>query len=230
MRPSLILWVAALAAGCGSGGAGPHVVLISIDTLRADHVGLYGYARDTTPHLDAYFGRGTVFENATSPAPCTIPAVRQYLSGGFDHVEERIVLAELLRERGYATAAVVSQQQFYRGLGVYQRGFEHFDIQAREEVNAHGWSARDARQVTDRALAWLDRHVERPSSSSGCTTSIHTIPTSRRTGSATSTRAAAPARAATCAATGRRSRRVGECAPSATRPGACSARRTSSTS
>jgi arylsulfatase len=162
MRLKAILGVAALAAGCGSGGAGPHVVLISIDTLRADHVGLYGYARDTTPRLDGFFGQGTVFENATSPAPCTIPAVRQFLAGGFDHVEERSVLAELLRERGYATAAVVSQQRFHRGREVYQRGFEHFDIQAPEEVDVHGESARDAGEVTDRALAWLDRNAERP--------------------------------------------------------------------
>ena len=48
------------ATGCG-GERRPSVVLVSIDTLRADHVGIYGYERDTTPHIDRFFGGGTVF-------------------------------------------------------------------------------------------------------------------------------------------------------------------------
>lgn len=156
------LAIAGLALGCGRGAPGPHVVLISVDTLRADHLGLYGYPRDTTPRLDAFFAGGTVFENASSPAPCTIPAVRQFLAGAFDHAEERDVLAELLRAHGYATAAFVSQQQFHRGEQVYRRGFDHFDIQAPERVDAHGGSARSAGEVSDRALAWLATHADRP--------------------------------------------------------------------
>jgi arylsulfatase len=151
-----------LASGCGGRDAGPHVILISIDTLRAGHVGLYGYERDTTPRIDGFFADGTVFENATSSAPCTIPSVRQYLSGGFDAVEERKVLAEYLGEQGYATAAVVSQHNFYRALDVYRRGFAHFDIQAEDEVNAHGGTSRDARQVSDRAIAWLEENAGLP--------------------------------------------------------------------
>jgi arylsulfatase len=149
-------------AACSEPDVGPHVILISIDTMRASHVGLYGYELETTPHIDRFFAGGTVIENATSPAPCTIPADRQYLSGGFDYVEERTVLAELLREHGYATAAVVSQHQFYRALAVYQRGFEHFDIEDEEEVDVHEGSSRDAREVTDRALTWLDENAHLP--------------------------------------------------------------------
>jgi arylsulfatase A-like enzyme len=136
--------------------SGPHVVLISIDTLRADHVGLYGYGRETTPNIDRFFGTRTVFENAMSSAPCTIPAVRQFLSGAFDHRPDRRQLPEFLRDHGYATAAIVSQHQFFRHpVEAYRRGFEHFDIQARDEVDHHGWTARRAEEVSDRAIGWL---------------------------------------------------------------------------
>ena len=152
--------VALLAAAACGGDDRPSVVLISIDTLRADHIGIYGYERDTTPHIDRFFGNGTVFESATSPAPCTIPAVRQFLQGGFDRREERPNLAELLRERGYATAAIVSQHQFYRRLENYSRGFDHFDIQEQDAINHHGMSTRTARDVVDRAIAWLDAEAQ----------------------------------------------------------------------
>jgi len=153
--------IVALLATTGCGGDGrPSVVLVSIDTLRADHAGIYGYERDTTPHIDRFFGGGTVFESATSPAPCTIPAVRQFLQGAFDRSDERANLAELLRERGYATAAVVSQHQFYLRLEDYSRGFDHFDIQEQDAINHRGMSTRTAQDVADLAIAWLDAEAD----------------------------------------------------------------------
>jgi arylsulfatase len=159
-RARAITLIAALVVSACGGDGRPSVVLVSIDTLRADHVGIYGYERDTTPHIDRFFGGGTVFESATSPAPCTIPAVRQFLQGGFDRRDERANLAELLRERGYATAAIVSQHQFYRRLEDYSPGFDHFDIQEQDAVNHHEFSARTAREVGDRAIAWLDAEAD----------------------------------------------------------------------
>ena len=58
-------------------------MLISVDTLRWDHVGLLGYARDTTPDVDAFFANSTVFENAMSPGPCTLPTLAQILYGSY---------------------------------------------------------------------------------------------------------------------------------------------------
>lgn len=75
---------------------------------------------------------------------------------------ERPNLAELLQANGYATAAIVSQHQFYRRSADYARGFEHFDIQPREAVNEHRMSTRTAREVVGRALDWLDAHADRP--------------------------------------------------------------------
>ena len=147
--------------GCSpTPSVGPNVVLISIDTLRADHVGLYGYARPTTPNIDGFFDTGSVFDNAMTSAPCTIPAVRQLLAGAFDHSPNRKQLPEFFREQGYRTAAIVSQQQFHRHpVEAYTRGFGHFDIQAPEEVDHHGSTARRAEGVSDRAIQWLGKHA-----------------------------------------------------------------------
>jgi arylsulfatase len=163
-RLASVLLALGVVLGCGPRAADSNLVLVSIDTLRADHLGAYGYERDTSPRLDAFFEPGTVFENATSSSPCTIPSVRQLLSGGFDVNEARAPLAEILERRGYATAAVVSQHQFHHALERdYARGFQHFDIQGEGELNHHRMTSRTADQVTDRALAWLaERDPERP--------------------------------------------------------------------
>jgi arylsulfatase len=162
-RLAAVSLAGALAAGCGGPApAGPHVLLVSIDTLRADRLGVYGHARDTSPRIDAFFAAGSVFERAAASAPCTLPSVQQYLAGAFDYSEHRKVLAEHLRDAGWTTAAIVSQQRFYHGLEGYRRGFDHFDIQARDAVDVHGESARTAREVSDRALAWLAANAGRP--------------------------------------------------------------------
>jgi len=141
-----------------------NVLLLTVDTLRPDHMGIYGYERDTTPNLDRFFAAGTVFENAISSSPCTIPSVRQILAGGHDLRAERSPLAEILREGGWSTGAVVSQHQFdYETDRDYARGFDHFDLQGPGEVDHHDMTTRTADQVSDRGLAWLERHRrERP--------------------------------------------------------------------
>jgi arylsulfatase len=139
-----------------------NALLITIDTLRADHVSAYGYARATTPEIDRFFARGTRFEVAISSAPCTIPSVKQLLRGSFESDATETIASELAA-RGFATAAVVSQHQFYKEPESYRRGFEHFDIQPQEQVDHHRMTARGAREVSDRALAWLARTPsERP--------------------------------------------------------------------
>ena len=154
-----IVW--RLVAGAGAPAARNSVVLITVDTLRRDHVGRYGYPRPTTPHLDRFFERGTTFSNATSPSPCTVPAVLQLLTGlrSFDPRAQR--LAEILRHHGYRTAAIVSQHHFRTGAGPlpsYARGFDHFDIQPAGHTDHHGMTARTASEISDRAIAWLDGH------------------------------------------------------------------------
>lgn len=149
---------ALLLSGCTSLTTGDVVVLVSIDTLRADHVGLYGHTRATTPEIDAYFTPGTVYEQASASAPCTIPGVRQMLSGGYDLAPERPRIAELFQEAGWRTRAVTSQHMFKHDEdGAYDRGFDRFDRQGDREADPYGMSTRTADDVVDGAIASLHR-------------------------------------------------------------------------
>ena len=115
----------------------PNVVLISVDTLRADHLGAYGYARPTSPNVDALARRGVTFERATSPSSWTLPAHASLLSGvspyrhgaisGASRIRDDVpLLAELMRAQGYHTAAFVNAPFVSRAFG-FARGFERFD-------------------------------------------------------------------------------------------------------
>lgn len=117
--------------------ARPNVVLISIDTLRADHLGAYGYARPTSPSIDALAAAGVLFENALSPSSWTLPAHASLLSGvspyrhGAVAATARIrddvpLLAELLAAQGYHTVAFVNAPFVGRDHG-FARGFARFE-------------------------------------------------------------------------------------------------------
>ncbi|MDX1632691.1 MAG: sulfatase [Thermoanaerobaculia bacterium] len=142
--------------GCGATAeTPPNILLITVDTLRWDRLGLYGYERETTPEIDRFFSRGRVFWNAATPAPCTIPAVAQLLTGRYFVEEASPTLTSLLGGAGYRTAAVVSRHHF-RASTVFaraiRRGFDRFDIQGPDEVDRHGHSTRSADEVTQRGF------------------------------------------------------------------------------
>ncbi len=161
---SAVLLLACLVAGCPSEPGPPNVVLVTVDTLRADRMGIYGYDGDTTPRIDAFFRDHTVVGRAITSAPCTVPAMRQLLTGRLDRKADGASLPERLASAGYETAAVVSQHQFHwDGRRNYDRGFSNFDIQGEGEIDRHRMTTRDAREVADRALRWLDeRSGDRP--------------------------------------------------------------------
>jgi arylsulfatase A-like enzyme len=115
----------------------PDIVLIVLDTLRADRLSCYGYPRDTSPHLDAFAQSGVLFERAISPAQWTIPAHASFFTGEYptthatvqiydEHSESQATLAELLRRAGYLTVGFCNNPL----LGVVEngldRGFEEF--------------------------------------------------------------------------------------------------------
>jgi arylsulfatase A-like enzyme len=126
--------------GCehGSGSpARPNVVLISIDTLRADHLGAYGYARATSPSIDALAADGVLFESAVSPSSWTLPAHASMLSGvspyrhgavtSATRIRDDVPLAaEMLRAHGYRTVGLVNAPFVSRDYG-FARGFERFE-------------------------------------------------------------------------------------------------------
>jgi arylsulfatase len=117
--------------------AGPNLVLITIDALRADHVGAWGHSRATTPRLDALMASGLRFERAVAQAPWTLPSLASIHTGLYpsEHGADRIAsglprsavtVAEVLRDAGYRTVGVVSHTFAGRRYGLDQ-GFEVFD-------------------------------------------------------------------------------------------------------
>jgi arylsulfatase A-like enzyme len=132
-------------------------VLVSIDTLRADHVGLYGYARDTTPFLDRLGAQGIVFESAYTSAAWTLvahmsmltglyPEQHGVLSGPLALAEEAPLLAEHLARAGYQTVGLYRQGWIHERHG-FARGFDVF--------RSH-WTAEEAEEHLAEELARLD--------------------------------------------------------------------------
>jgi arylsulfatase A-like enzyme len=150
-RALLALAVAALATDCRERTVPPNVLVISVDTLRADHLACYGYARPTSPRMDALAAEGVLFEQAYSPTSWTLPGHASMLSGlspyrhGALESTRRIrddvpLLAERLRQRGYRTAAIVNAP-FVQARYGFARGFERF-VEAFDVRDAEGYQPR----------------------------------------------------------------------------------------
>lgn len=179
-----LLW---LSFGCGQPSSKfPNVLLISLDTTRADRLGCYGYHRDTSPNLDALAGESVLYTRAVSTSSWTLPAHASLFTGKFvtshgsrydpkgslvltsvidgpSHWDtyrarrlgdEHVTLARVLRDQGYATAAVVGGPWLKKAFGL-DRGFDTYDDDGISTV-----SGRLAQDVTDSALSWIEGHVE----------------------------------------------------------------------
>lgn len=177
-RVSTLVLALALAA-CGADAPqlapGGPIILIAIDTLRADHLGLYGYERDTSPRLDALAAEGVVFEHAFATASWTLPSMTSLLTGTwprehgagyarirggrqrFSRLRAQVpTLAELLRDAGYATGAVANVGFMSPRFG-FGRGFDTYDW-----VSSTDEESRRAGESVDRALAWIDANDDGP--------------------------------------------------------------------
>ena len=178
-----------LVSGCAEAEAkhAPNVLLVCIDTLRADHVGCYGYdRRATTPTLDALASESIVFLDTSATASWTKPSVPSFMTGTFpaqhgvyegsskdgagriSHVlpEDAVTLAEVFRERGYRTGAFIQNAQLRRGQGIEQ-GFDSY-VDRAGDARAIRWQALDwiAEAPDDRPfflyLHFLDAHWPYP--------------------------------------------------------------------
>ncbi len=152
------------------------VLLITIDTLRADHVGAYGYRRPTTPRIDRLAARGAVFENAWAHAPSTRYSIPAILTGRYplevEYVEiprewpgiseRHTTIAEVMKARGLATSAVLNYWYFDKKRRMDQ-GFDHYDNSNKrlhKGIPGEGparTSGTSAREQTAAAIAELDR-------------------------------------------------------------------------
>ena len=154
----------------GCGGRSPRsLVVITIDTLRADRLGCYGNPHGLTPNLDRLAAQGVLFEDATAVAPITLPAHASLFTGRYPPAtgvrnngtfvlpEGELTLAELLSESGWATGAVIGAFPLQSRFGLAQ-GFERYDEQLPPLARAAGrglpvhFPERNARAVSDRAI------------------------------------------------------------------------------
>lgn len=171
--PTLALLIASLLAGCQrsqpvAAPARMSVLLVTLDTTRADYLGVYGQPRIRTPHLDALGGQGVVFTKAFSSAPLTLPAHASLLTGATplvhgvrDNFGASLpagvpTLAETLAAGGWATGAVVGAAVLDAGSGL-ERGFQSYDDLRPAASGAAAPVERDGGEVIDHALALLER-------------------------------------------------------------------------
>ena len=171
-RPAItILMLLALVLGCQRGGEGhpsesgenvrsargPDIVLITVDALRPDHLGAYGYGRETSPRIDRLAAESVLFEIAVAQAGYTVPSVASFLTGmlppftGAKHQPEpfhpsNVSIAEVLAEAGYQTAAFIDNGLLSR-LSGWNQGFGHFQCVDEDEASS----------IYRRAAGWLEQ-------------------------------------------------------------------------
>lgn len=178
-RPAALCIAALLMIFAGCAGpvfddSRPDIVLIVVDTLRADHLGVYGYPRETSPTLDRLAERGTLFDASWGAAPWTLPSIMSIMTSRYPsghRVENdglRLdpgipTLAQTLEAGGYATGGFVSHI-YVTGTFGFSRGFqrfEDFDLDD-PEYRLEAGMEPDATRVTDAALKWLADQGDRP--------------------------------------------------------------------
>ena len=175
---SAVLPALCVAACAGDPGYGPAtvesyrpapLVVVTIDTLRADRLGCYGYFRDTSPYIDRFSREAVLYESAITLMPTTLPAhtalwtsMYPLQTGVLDNSKTVQTsdtgvrfFAEMMRDAGYTTAGFVSASPVKSRTGI-NTGFEHYDEPAR------GGPQRRADITTDRVLDWLDSAPTEP--------------------------------------------------------------------
>jgi arylsulfatase A-like enzyme len=141
---AIVVWLL-VGAGCRAGTRFPgcNIVLISIDTLRADHVGVYGYPRDTTPNIDRFARECVVFDEAAANAPKTLPSHASIFTSllpshhgvlsnrGYRVPDDAVMMAEILRDQGYRTISFNDGGLVAAEFG-FSQGFELYDSTPRK--------------------------------------------------------------------------------------------------
>jgi len=173
----LLVWLALVPGGCRHNNPSrPNILIITVDTLRADHVGCYGYAGGLTPNVDALAKDAFVFERGVAQVPLTLPSHTAIFTGTYPFhngvqdftaqpLSDRFrTLAESLKDHGYATGAVVSSFVLDRSWGL-ARGFESYDdaFAGQEFLQKNiGLVERRAEDSVNHAVSWLESHRNQP--------------------------------------------------------------------
>ncbi len=178
-RAVLALLAVAVLTSCRRDASGPFpsapIVLVSIDTLRADHLPAYGYAKGETPRLDALAREAVLFENVLSPCPLTLPAHASLLTGllpphhgvrdnlGFTLSADQPTLATRFQAAGRPTGAAVSAFVLRAATGI-ARGFDQYDdaLSVDAAVGALGAQQRDGARAVESLLGWIAPRAGKP--------------------------------------------------------------------
>ncbi len=156
-------------------GKGRNLLLVTLDAVRPERLGCYGFAQARTPTIDRLAAEGVRFDQAVTAAPISLPAHCTILTGlyppahgvrddgAYRLVSEQVTLVEMLREQGYTTAAFVSAFALDSRAGLRQ-GFDHYDdaliLRFRGPASQSLDPERPANLTIDAALAWLKAHRE----------------------------------------------------------------------
>lgn len=162
----LVAFAAFTTTSCGGPELSPNIVLISLDTVRADQLTPYGYARDTSPALAALAAEGALFSQSYSQAPNTVPSHASMLTGRYPFEHGMYVhgdslrpseqtLAEILGQHGYHTFALASSLRFHDKSG-YDQGFDIYETFYDDPKNER------ATLINQRALALAKESDEKP--------------------------------------------------------------------
>ncbi|HEX6643026.1 MAG TPA: sulfatase [Thermoanaerobaculia bacterium] len=143
-------------------GPPPNVLVISVCSIRADHVSFNGYRRDTMPNLAKLAADSVIFDRAMTQWPKTVPAVSALLTGRYGHstgvmrstigqhlADEEVTIGEHFRDHGYSTAAFISSSALHAANNLFQQGFDRVEETYREP--------KPYAATTSRALQWVKK-------------------------------------------------------------------------
>ena len=151
----------------------PNVILISLDTLRADRLGVYGHTGGLSPAIDAFAGESVLFERHFVAAPTTLASHTSLMTGNHPHTHgvpgngsvvhrDNVMLAEVLGEAGYRTAAFLGASPLSSRTG-FEQGFDTYDEVTGLDPDGTERRTRPGAKVNDAFFQWFDRFEAAPS-------------------------------------------------------------------
>ncbi|OGF63838.1 MAG: hypothetical protein A2Y62_21575 [Candidatus Fischerbacteria bacterium RBG_13_37_8] len=152
----------------------PNIILITVDTTRSDHLGIYGYKKPISPNIDRIVRDCVIFDQAVTPVPLTLPSHASILTGSYPAYhnvhdnsvyqlsQDAVTIGEVLQKNGYTTAAFVAAYVLHRRFGLNQ-GFNYYNDDFSEGRRSELiYAERDAKSMTDAVLKWMNSGVKQP--------------------------------------------------------------------
>ena len=167
----LLAAVVSITAACGRQPKA-NILVITIDTLRADHLSSYGYPKQTSPRMDGFAGGAVLFENVACQSSQTLPSHASIFIGTNPRVHKAIshespvdaeetTLAELLKEAGYSTGAFISSHALDSEYGLDQGFDTYWEVHKEHSYKERRLANTEERDLTtDAALAWLNENKD----------------------------------------------------------------------